>query len=317
MELTRLKGRLRTAQRGHKLLKDKRDELMKQFMEVVREDLALRQKVEQSLARAYGSFTVASALMSPEMLEQALLCPKQSVSLETGTENVMSVEVPRYEFKLASEDGGNIYPYGFAQTSGELDDAVRELGDILPDLLRLAEVEKATQLLAAEIERTRRRVNALEYVKIPQMQQSIKYITMKLDENERANTIRLMKVKDIILKEAIEERRETDKAIADVITLNDEVIDDEKPYTIFDPNHTWKRKTVENFRAVRLRTQLFKNGECLYQPRALSAIRAHCLAQVDTLWEEVTRFENPHSYYVDLSQKLWDEKNRLLSENQY
>ena len=205
MELTRLKGRLRTAQRGHKLLKDKRDELMKQFMEVVREDLALRQKVEQSLARAYGSFTVASALMSPEMLEQALLCPKQSVSLETGTENVMSVEVPRYEFKLASEDGGNIYPYGFAQTSGEL-------GDILPDLLRLAEVEKATQLLAAEIERTRRRVNALEYVKIPQMQQNIKYITMKLDENERANTIRLMKVKDIILKEAIEERRETDKA---------------------------------------------------------------------------------------------------------
>lgn len=185
---------------------------MKQFMEVVREDLALRQKVEQSLARAYGSFTVASALMSPEILEQALLCPKQSVSLETGTENVMSVEVPRYEFKLASEDGGNIYPYGFAQTSGELDDAVRELGDILPDLLRLAEVEKATQLLAAEIERTRRRVNALEYVKIPQMQQNIKYITMKLDENERANTIRLMKVKDIILKEAIEERRETDKA---------------------------------------------------------------------------------------------------------
>ena len=150
--------------------------------------------------------------MSPEMLEQALLCPKQSVSLETGTENVMSVEVPRYEFKLASEDCGNIYPYGFAQTSGELDDAVRELGDILPDLLRLAEVEKATQLLAAEIERTRRRVNALEYVKIPQMQQNIKYITMKLDENERANTIRLMKVKDIILKEAIEERRETDKA---------------------------------------------------------------------------------------------------------
>ncbi|MFR1307319.1 MAG: nicotinate phosphoribosyltransferase, partial [Hominenteromicrobium sp.] len=111
--------------------------------------------------------------------------------------------------------------------------------------------------------------------------------------------------------------RETDKAIADVITLNDEVIDDEKPYTIFDPNHTWKRKTVENFRAVRLRTQLFKNGECLYQPRALSAVRAHCLAQVDTLWEEVTRFENPHSYYVDLSQKLWDEKNRLLSQNEY
>ena len=110
---------------------------------------------------------------------------------------------------------------------------------------------------------------------------------------------------------------ESGKALADVITLEDETIDDSHDYEIFDPDYTWKRKTVENFRAVRLRTQLFKNGECLYQPRALSAIRAHCLAQVDTLWEEVTRFENPHSYYVDLSQKLWDEKNRLLSENQY
>ncbi len=212
MELTRLKTRLRTAQRGHKLLKDKRDELMKQFMEVVREDRDLRERVEQSLMRAYGAFTVASALMSPEMLEQALLCPKQSVSLEETHENVMSVEVPRYAFRLAGADSADIYPYGFAQTSGELDDAVRELGDVLPDLLRLAEVEKSVQLLAAEIERTRRRVNALEFVKIPQMQQSIKYITMKLDENERANTIRLMKVKDMILREAIEERRETDEA---------------------------------------------------------------------------------------------------------
>lgn len=110
---------------------------------------------------------------------------------------------------------------------------------------------------------------------------------------------------------------ETDKAIADVITLNDEVIDDEKPYTIFDPEHTWKKKTVENFRAVQLRTQIFENGECKYNPRALNAIKAYCLAQVDTLWEEVKRFENPHSYYVDLSKDLWDEKNRLLSENQY
>ena len=111
--------------------------------------------------------------------------------------------------------------------------------------------------------------------------------------------------------------RETDKAIADVITLHDEVIDDEKPYVIFDPEYTWKRKTVENFRAVQLRTQIFKNGECIYTPRALKAIKAYCQAQVDTLWEEVTRFENPHSYYVDLSQALWDEKHRMLSENNY
>ena len=202
MELTRLKGRLRTAQRGHKLLKDKRDELMKQFMEVVREDLALRQKVEQSLTKAYGSFTVASALMSPEMLEQALLCPKQSVSLETGTENVMSVEVPRYEFKLASEDGGNIYPYGFAQTSGELDTAIETMGGVLPQMLELAETEKAVLLLAEDIEKTRRRVNALEYVMIPDLERNIKYISMKLEENERANTTRLMKVKDMVLQDA-------------------------------------------------------------------------------------------------------------------
>ena len=207
MELTRLKSRLRTAQRGHKLLKDKRDELMKQFMDVVRENRDLRRRVEQALLRAHGSFTVASALMSPESLEQALLCPKQSVRLDTSYENIMSVDVPRYHFRMATDDPAGIYPYGFAQTSGELDDAVRELSGVTEDLLRLAQIEKTSQLLAAEIEKTRRRVNALEYVKIPEMQSSIKYITMKLDENERANTIRLMKVKDMILAEAMEERR--------------------------------------------------------------------------------------------------------------
>ena len=207
MELTRLKGRLKTAQRGHKLLKDKRDELMKQFMDVVRANRALRQRVEQALMRAHGSFTVASALMSPEMLEQALMCPKQSVELDMTFENVMSVDVPRYQFRTANDDPGQIYPYGFAQTSGELDDAVSELAGVFQDMLKLAQIEKTSQLLAEEIEKTRRRVNALEYVKIPQMQTSIKYITMKLDENERANTIRLMKVKDMILKEALEEKR--------------------------------------------------------------------------------------------------------------
>ena len=208
MELTRLKGRLKTAQRGHKLLKDKRDELMKQFMDVVRENRALRKRVEEGLMRAHGAFTVAAALMSPEMLEQSLLYPKQSVELDMTFENVMSVDVPRYHFHTASQEPGEIYPYGFAQTSGELDDAVDAMAQVFEDMLKLAEVEKTSQLLAEEIEKTRRRVNALEYVKIPEMQQNIKYITMKLDENERANTIRLMKVKDMLLKEAIEERRE-------------------------------------------------------------------------------------------------------------
>ena len=209
-ELTRLKGRLRTAQRGHKLLKDKRDELMKQFMDVVRENRALRRKVEESLMRANGSFTVAAALMSPEMLEQSLLYPKESVSVDMTFQNIMSVGVPRYQFHTKSQAAGEVYPYGFAQTSGELDDAVDEMARVFQDMLRLAEVEKTSQLLAQEIEKTRRRVNALEYVKIPEMQANIKYITMKLDENERANTIRLMKVKDMLLKESIQERRAED-----------------------------------------------------------------------------------------------------------
>ena len=206
-ELNRLKNRLRTSIRGHKLLKDKRDELMKQFMDVVRENRALRKRVEEGLMRAHGAFTVAAALMSPEMLEQSLLYPKQSVELDMTFQNIMSVDVPQYHFRTSSQDPGEVYPYGFAQTSGELDDAVDALSRVFSDMLRLAEIEKTSQLLAEEIEKTRRRVNALEYVKIPEMQANIKYITMKLDENERANTIRLMKVKDMILKEAIEEKR--------------------------------------------------------------------------------------------------------------
>ncbi len=207
MELTRLKGRLRTASRGHKLLKDKRDELMKQFMDVVRENRALRKKVEEGLTRANTAFAAAAAVMSPEMLEQAILYPRESVSLEMSFQNVMSVNVPLYRFHTTGAAEGSSAPYGFAATSGELDDAVEALSEVFRDMLRLAEIEKTSQLLAQEIEKTRRRVNALEYVKIPQMEETIKYITMKLDENERASTIRLMKVKDMLLKEAIEERR--------------------------------------------------------------------------------------------------------------
>jgi len=211
MELTRLKRQLRTAQRGHKLLRDKRDELMKQFMETVRENRALRQRVEQGLSEAHASFTVAAALMTPEMLRQSLLIPSRSVELDMTYENIMSVEVPRYHF--AEQKGGTATPYGYAQTSGELDDAVTALSGVFRDMLRLAEIEKTPQLLAEEIEKPRRRVNALEYVKIPQMMESIRYITMKLDENERANTIRLMKVKDMILKEAILEQRAADAEV--------------------------------------------------------------------------------------------------------
>ena len=210
-ELTRLKTRLKTSIRGHKLLKDKRDELMKQFMDVVRENRALRAKVEEGLKQAHASFTVASAVMSSEAMEQALLYPKQSVELEMTFKNIMSVNVPEYHFKTKSDAGGEIYPYGFAATSGELDTAVDALSQVFQDMLRLAQIEKTSQLLAEEIEKTRRRVNALEYVKIPQMQEAIKYISMKLDENERSSTIRLMKVKDMLLKDAIEEKQAKDR----------------------------------------------------------------------------------------------------------
>jgi V/A-type H+-transporting ATPase subunit D len=213
MELTRLKGKLRTAQRGHKLLKDKRDELMKQFLETVREVRSLRAEVEEELMTVHGSFTVASALMSAQALEQALMYPKQSVELTMTFQNIMSVNVPVYDFQTKTKSDADIYPYGFAATSGELDAAVDALGKVFRKMLKLAQIEKSAQLMAEEIEKTRRRVNALEYVKIPEMQESIKYITMKLDENERANTIRLMKVKDMVLKDAVEERRRKDAEI--------------------------------------------------------------------------------------------------------
>ena len=211
MELTRLKGQLRIATRGHKLLKDKRDELMKQFMETVRENRALRAKVEEGLMKAHGSFTVANALMSNEMLEQALMYPKQSVELNMSFKNIMSVNVPVYHFKTQNADASDLYPYGFATTSCELDGAVEALSSVFQDMLELARVEKTCQMLAEEIEKTRRRVNALEYVKIPQMQESIKYISMKLDENDRNNTIRLMKVKDMILEQSLAEKRAADE----------------------------------------------------------------------------------------------------------
>ncbi|MCD8342321.1 MAG: V-type ATP synthase subunit D [Clostridiales bacterium] len=212
MELTKQKKRLATSTRGHKLLKDKRDELMKQFLDLVRENRALRKKVEDALMRAHGSFTVASALMSSEVLEQSLLYPKQSVELDMTYKNIMSVNVPMYHFETASADAGEIYPYGFATTSCELDDAVDALSSVFEDMLKLAQIEKATQLLAEEIEKTRRRVNALEYVVIPDCQEKIKSISMKLDENERNNTIRLMKVKDMMLAEQIEANRKADAA---------------------------------------------------------------------------------------------------------
>lgn len=200
MELSRLKKRLKTASRGHKLLKDKQDELMKRFIDLVRKNNELRLSVEEKLTMSIKEFTMAKAVMSTEMFEEALIMPTEKIELDITRKNIMSVNVPVMKFIRESREGASIYPYGYAQTSGELDGAIKKLNDILPNLLELAEVEKACQLMADEIEKTRRRVNALEYVMIPQLEETIKYITMKLDENERSNLTRLMKVKTMINK---------------------------------------------------------------------------------------------------------------------
>ncbi|MCQ2430816.1 MAG: V-type ATP synthase subunit D [Clostridia bacterium] len=199
MELKKIQTRYITARRGHKLLKDKRDELMKKFLEVVREDKALREKVEASLASVQASFSVASAVSSPLMLKEALILPKREGRLDVTYKNVMSVVVPEFSLEL-SGSGSDSYNYGMAFTSGELDASLVELNDLLEDMVRLAEMEKTAQMLAEEIEKTRRRVNALEYIMIPQYLETMKSIKMKLDENERGNTTRLMKVKDMMLQ---------------------------------------------------------------------------------------------------------------------
>src|SRR5690554_1617691 len=203
MELTRLKARLKTATRGHKLLKDKQDELMRRFIELIKQNKKLRTQVEQDLKDAFDEFLLASAVMSPEILQEAVALPKETISVDIKKKNVMSVHVPVMNFKRKLEgDEGSIYPYGFSQTSGELDDAISKLYTIMPELLELAQVEKSCQLMADEIEKTRRRVNALEYRTIPELEETIRFIRMKLDENERSTITRIMKVKDMINKEA-------------------------------------------------------------------------------------------------------------------
>ncbi|MGL5151516.1 MAG: V-type ATP synthase subunit D [Clostridium sp.] len=199
MELTKLKKRLSTATRGHKLLKDKQDELMRQFINLVKYNNVLRKEVEGQLEGAFKDFVMARAAMSSEFLEEAVCYPKEKVTVDVGSKNIMSVNVPVMNFKRELEgDEGSIFPYGFVSTTSELDGSLSKLYGILPKLLELAEVEKSCQLMADEIEKTRRRVNALEYMTIPQLQETIKYIRMKLDENERSALTRLMKVKSMI-----------------------------------------------------------------------------------------------------------------------
>jgi len=199
MELRGLKNRLSTAVRGHKLLKDKSDETIRQFMGFIRENKRLRDELENEVTLSLRSFLLASAVNSPEVIEEAVAIPSRSVTLKCGVRNIMSVSAPSIE--IEEGESTDLYPYSFATVSGELDESLKHLSELLVKLVRLAEVEKTCNMLADEIEKNRRRVNALEYVMIPELEETIKFIKMKLDENERGNTIRLMKIKDILKKQ--------------------------------------------------------------------------------------------------------------------
>lgn len=198
MNLNNLKERLATSKRGYKLLKDKQDELMRQFLELIRNNKELRQEVEEELSASFKDFLLASAFMSPEFMEEAVSFPTQKVGVDISIKNVMSVRIPKMEFKVEENKNASMFPYGYAQTSAGLDKAIKGLNHVMDKLLELAEIEKTTQLMADEIESTRRRVNALEYRTIPDLEETIKYIRSKLEEDERATISRLMKVKDII-----------------------------------------------------------------------------------------------------------------------
>ncbi len=199
-ELTRLRARLKMARRGHKLLKDKRDQLMKEFLAIVYENQRLRKDLEERLAAAHRSFSRAKAWLSGPVLEQALMVPGEPKEVGVTYRHIMNVVVP--EMGLVTEtseaSGVEVMPYGLATTSSDLDDALMEFRGILPGLVKLSEIERKIQLLADEIERTRRRVNALEYVLIPELEEAAKDVEMRLEEADRANVSRLMKVKDIV-----------------------------------------------------------------------------------------------------------------------
>ena len=204
MQLLVLKRRHAMAVRGHKLLKDKLDEMLRRFLELVKRDRELRAEIDSALANAFQGFLLARAAMSSEAVDAALMYPKERIKLKASQRTIMNVAVPSFEWSFERQgDDSNIYPYGFAYTSSELDEAIRLLSRSMSKLVELAEVEKSLELMAYEIERTRRRVNALEYVLIPNLERTIKYVTMKLDEAERGNLTRLMKVKEMVRERGV------------------------------------------------------------------------------------------------------------------
>ncbi len=193
MELKKLKGRLSTATRGHKLLKDKSDEMVRRFTVILREAKALREEVENDLAEVLRAFSIARSVTPPSVAETAFSMPSVAVTALCETHSVMGVEVPKVT--LSTQKRADGLPYAYSEITGEADYSVEKASELLPKMVALAQTEKTVRMLAEEIERNKRRVNALEYVMIPQLQETIKYIKDKLDENERAAVVRLMKVK--------------------------------------------------------------------------------------------------------------------------
>lgn len=197
MELAKLKDRLSLSTRGHKLLKDKQDELMRQFIVLIKENNVLRDEVEVELTSAMQEFVVAKSLINEAFIEELFVGTETSVELNIHEKNIMSVIVPQMDFTVQEKEKSTDVQYGYLNSSSELDKAIEKIEAVLPKLLKLSEIEKTCQLMADEIEKTRRRVNALEYRMIPQLQETIRYIQMKLEENERASIVRMMKVKDM------------------------------------------------------------------------------------------------------------------------
>ena len=196
MELAELKSKLTTAKQGHELLKGKQDELVHRFIELLNESRRLRTRLTKQFTGLYQDFSLVGAEISPEFLEEALMASGSSAALKASEKSIMGVRVPAFDYTLAKEDIN--YPYSFSYTSSELDVSLRKCHSMMEEIIRLAELEKACELLANEIEKIRRRVNALEFMTIPQLKESIRYIQMKLDENERGNLVRLIKVKNKI-----------------------------------------------------------------------------------------------------------------------
>lgn len=197
MELSKLKQRLKVSVRGHKLLKDKQDELMRQFIELIRKNNQLRTNVEERLIKGMQSFVLAKATLNEAFIEELVAIPPQTVTLDLQEKNIMSVYVPEMNFTVVEENEESDFKYGYLNSNSEMDESIAQISNVLNDLLQLTEIEKTCQLMADEIEKTRRRVNALEYRMIPQLEETIYYIEMKLEENERAATTRIMKVKDM------------------------------------------------------------------------------------------------------------------------